>query len=76
MAKPTSKDAVSKDVSQQKSDKPSAAALNDDDLQDVTGGVMVPHPTGPVTTGPFGPTGPIGPTGPTTGPTIPVCIID
>jgi len=67
MAKPTGKNSGT----QTKSKKPGAGELRDDDLQEVTGGVLVNRPVGPVSTGPIGPTGP---TGPTTGPTHPICV--
>lgn len=68
MAKTTSKDAGN----QAKSKKPGTGELRDDDLHEVTGGLLVNHPTGPISTGPIGPTDPTGPTNPT-GPTTPVC---
>jgi hypothetical protein len=64
--KPTSKDTGIR----AKENKPGAGELRDDDLQEVTGGILVNHPTGPVTTGPIEPTDPTGPTGPTG----PICV--
>jgi hypothetical protein len=65
---------TSKDVSTQaKSDKTGTVELPDDDLQEVTAGMIATHPIGPGGTGPTFPTGPTEPTGPT-GPTGPVCI--
>lgn len=58
MAKPTSKDAANKAAPK----TPGADELSSDDLQDVTGGVLVNRPTGPVTAGPT--TGPVEPTDP------------
>jgi hypothetical protein len=64
--KPTSKDTWIR--AEEKN--PGSGELRDDDLQEVTGGILVTHPTGPVTTGPIGPTDPTEPTGPTG----PVCV--
>jgi hypothetical protein len=68
MAKPTSKDPGNQ------AKTAATDELRDDDLQEVSGGVLINHPTtGPVSTGPISPTNP---TGPTTGPTTPVCTIN